>query len=123
MKDYKSALKKRLLPSLLLLVLGIVGSIVMYRTVLGQGDELWRLAILLIAGVGTALGGVALLFLGWPGLLGAYGLMLVITLPRVLPTLSALLHNMSTLGISLKSMTNLLEENAQSEDGLVAHSR
>ena len=39
------------------------------------------------------------------------------------PTLSALLHNMSTLGISLKSMTNLLEENAQSEDGLVAHSR
>lgn len=103
MKDYKNALKKRLLPSLLLLVLGIVGSIVLYRTVLGQGDELWRLAVLLIAGGGTALGGVALLFLGWSGLLGAYGLMLVITLPQVLPKpyrgVSAILLVAAVLGI------------------------
>ena len=28
----------------------------------------------------------------------------------MLPTTSALLHNMSTLGIGLKSMTNMLEE-------------
>ena len=103
MKDYKSALKKRLLPSLLLLALGIVGSIVMYRVFHTQGDELWRLAVLLIAGVGTALGGVALLFLGWPGLLGAYGLMLVITLPRVLPKpyrgVSAILLLAAVLGV------------------------
>ena len=31
------------------------------------------------------------------------------------PTLSALLHNMSTLGIGLKSMTNLLEAPAKDE--------
>ena len=31
------------------------------------------------------------------------------------PTLSALLHNMSTLGISLKSMTNLLDTPAKDE--------
>jgi len=31
------------------------------------------------------------------------------------PTTSALLHNMSTLGISLKSMTDLLPEKAEEE--------
>ena len=32
------------------------------------------------------------------------------------PTTAALLHNMSTLGISLKSMTNLLPEGEEEKD-------
>ena len=42
----------------------------------------------------------------WPARLGVAGI-----LP---PTTSALLHNMSTLAIGLKSMTNLLPESEQS---------
>ena len=45
----------------------------------------------------------------------SFNLMLIIlgVTGVIQPTLSALLHNMSTLGISLRSMTNLLPENTE----------
>lgn len=83
-KSQQEQLKKRLPITLILLVAAVVLGFFL-RDFVGPTTKMWQRGVFCVASPGTALGAVFFFLSGWLGLPGAWGLVLLLFLPRALP--------------------------------------
>lgn len=80
----KTPFGKRL-PAALVMLAAAVGLGFLLNGFVGPESEMWQRGVFCIAAFGTGLAAFFFFLVGWPGLPGGYGLVLLIFLPKALP--------------------------------------